>query len=127
MTKIKRAVLIFFVLVLSNSSLFAVDVKALRDQAYTDVLTAVRLKQEAERTLKTGGLSEENLRTARTLYTEAGKLFERASRAYASLAPDNATEEDIEKPKQAMERCIEVIREIQVRLQAYQKKAVLSN
>lgn len=90
----------------------AADQNAAYKQANADVITAVHLRQQAELALKQPK-SIETLAQARTLYIEAGKLFERAYYGYKSVSPDS---KDAEQAKKAMEGCIQIVKEIQAHL-----------
>jgi hypothetical protein len=93
------------------------DPASLRNQAFTDVTVAMRLMRSADELVRKSR-SPEGLQTATSLYVQAGQIFERSGAIFQKLAPDNASEMDVQNCQKGVHYCVNSIKQIQRHLAA---------
>ncbi|MBI3307410.1 MAG: hypothetical protein HYZ84_06380 [Candidatus Omnitrophica bacterium] len=104
------------VLFLFSPVLHAESPETVKTQADNDVQVASKLMVEANRLVDESNSNREKLQASAGLYVQAGKIFEKTTAVYRSLAPKYASETDIKNSNDAMQYCIRMIGEIKKRI-----------
>ena len=106
---------LLFLLVISASVARAQDPETYRQQANADVRAASEILTQAEK-IMVGEITRPKAEVGMELYMRAGKLFEKAAIVYENLGAQYSRPEDAANARQAMDLCMNRMKEIKQRL-----------